>query len=191
MLAWVRTGFTANTAPVTFTKDGGRTFANATASGYFQYGLSSPMGGACITFFRGTDGVYGMQQWNPSTYAWTTYVPGFPTSVTSIYLADMNVNRGAWVGVLDSSAGYQMYTWTAGGIPFFQVNASASPYCSGHRLGAIGSLPSLGALAALAVPPYRVTLWRATGCLGAVDLLGGADAQVWAIASTSTHYLAR
>jgi hypothetical protein len=93
MLSWLRTGYTANTAPVTYTQDGGRSFANATASGYFQYGISSPMGGACITFFRSTAGVYGMQQWNPSTYAWTTFVPGFPTTLTR--LSVISIRRSA------------------------------------------------------------------------------------------------
>ena len=191
MLTWIRTGLSSNAAaPATYTQDGGRTYANISlpdASSTWQYGLSSPMGGACLIFsYSASTSVITMQQWNPTTYAWQSYVPGFPSTVAHIYQGDMNVNRAAWLAVQDSSAGYQVYTWTAGGIPFYLVASTASVYCSTYKLQALGSLPSLNALAALAVAPYHLLLYRSSECVGSVDLVTGTANQIWSIASTST-----
>ena len=179
-LAWVRSG---STLPAVFTLDGGRTFKNVSSSARsaWHFGLSSPTGGSSIIFSRdAASGLFSMQMFSVETYSWAALDPGLPPSAAAVYAGDMNVNRAAWIGVRDSTAGYGLFL-TNGSLPFFSVPAVG---CATPRLSALGSLPSLNALAAAAEPPYSVSLWKAAGCQGELDLVGGSASQVWSFASS-------
>lgn len=140
----------------------------------WSIGFSSVTGGASLLFQRDPAPNSTLQTsiYNPNALEWEQY----PTGLRGVapYLGAVSINRGAWLAAVDDVGGTRrVFTWTSGAIPFYEVHAASANTACGLRMGAMAVLPSGALVAAAATAPFGITLWRASGCAGSLDLAGG------------------